>query len=135
MSDDRFAGKVASVDSTNNSLVINRGEKHNIRLGEVFHVVRLGDEITDPDTGETLGIREILVGRVQVMHVQETMSTAIALGEEKLASSTVDQASGKNINPLFQLLFPTPGRAVRSSERTLPKVSLRAQIGDLLVRV
>lgn len=135
MSNERFAGKVASVDYANNAVVINRGEKHNIRLGEVFHVVRLGDEITDPDTGEPLGNREILVGRVQVMHVQETMSTAVALGEEKLGSSVVEQTTGKNINPLLQLLFPAPGRTVRSPERTLPRVGLSANVGDLVVRI
>ncbi|WP_312538137.1 hypothetical protein [Achromobacter mucicolens] len=133
---ERFVGKVARVDYTNQTVVINRGEKHHIRLGEIFHIVQLGDEITDPDTGEILGTREILVGRVQVTHVQESMSTAIALAQERLPGSVVDEASGKSVNALYQLVFPTVGRTVRSvPARTLPKVELNASVGDLLVRV
>lgn len=134
----RFAGRVASVDRLGESVIINRGENHSIRLGDTFHIVRLGEEIRDPDTGETLGTREILVGRVQVIHVQENISTAIALDEEKVPSRPLPQPMNKqSTNSFLVLLFANQktGHGRMTPERTLPKVRLEAQPGDYLVRV
>ncbi|MBB3568723.1 hypothetical protein [Rhizobium sp. BK491] len=56
-------------------LVINRGSDHGIVLGSRFLVFSAGEQLNDPDTGEDLGILEIVRGKARVVHVQAKMST------------------------------------------------------------
>jgi hypothetical protein len=84
-------GKVAAIidDFT---IVINRGKRDGVEEGGYFVIFKLGEEIHDSETGESLGIFEIVKARVEVIHVQEKMSTCqyiqieqvIHIGEEKV---------------------------------------------------
>jgi hypothetical protein len=67
-------GKVAAIidDFT---IVINRGNRDGVEDGGYFVIFKLGEEIRDSETGESLGIFEIVKARVEVRHVQEKMST------------------------------------------------------------
>lgn len=56
-------------------VVINRGSEAGVSENDVFLVYALGEEVKDPDTGESLGKLEIVRGRAKVTHVQETMAT------------------------------------------------------------
>ncbi|PKP64191.1 MAG: hypothetical protein CVT85_11780 [Alphaproteobacteria bacterium HGW-Alphaproteobacteria-7] len=58
------------------TVVINRGLRDNIKIGDRFLVFGEGEEISDPDTGENLGVVEIVRGRVKVSHVQDKICTA-----------------------------------------------------------
>ncbi|WP_419778749.1 hypothetical protein [Maridesulfovibrio sp.] len=70
-----FPAKVVCVPD-DYSIVINRGAEHNIKLGQRFIIYGLSrDEITDPDTGESLGFLEIVRGTGVVSHVQPKMAT------------------------------------------------------------
>ena len=71
---DTIVAKVAAVmDDT--TLVLNAGSHMGVKEGMLFDVVAEHQEITDPDTGESLGRWEVAKARVVVTHVQENMST------------------------------------------------------------
>ena len=55
--------------------VINRGSDAGVEGGTNYLIFRLGDQISDPVTGEDLGVLEIVVGQARTSHVQEKMST------------------------------------------------------------
>ena len=74
---DTIVAKVAAVmDDT--TLVLNAGSHMGVKEGMLFDVVAEHQEITDPDTGESLGRWEVAKARVVVTHVQERMSTVRA---------------------------------------------------------
>ncbi|WP_336986654.1 hypothetical protein [Altererythrobacter aquiaggeris] len=60
-------------DST---VVINRGTREGLKLGEKFLIYGEGGEIVDPDTGEDLGMIELVRGLVKITHLQEKLATA-----------------------------------------------------------
>ncbi len=71
---DTIVAKVAAVmDDT--TLVLNAGSQMGVKEGMLFDVVAQHQEITDPDTGDSLGQWEVAKARVVVTHVQERMST------------------------------------------------------------
>lgn len=71
---DTIVAKVAAVmDDT--TLVLNAGSQMGVKEGMLFDVVAQHQEITDPDTGQSLGQWEVAKARVVVTHLQEKMST------------------------------------------------------------
>lgn len=67
-------GKVIRVLSST-EVVINRGSEHGIHSGSRFLIFVLGDEIRDPDTGESLGQLEVVRGKAKVKHCQAKITT------------------------------------------------------------
>lgn len=57
------------------TVVLNRGAEHGVKIGDRFLIYGIGDEITDPETGESLGCLEIVKGIGSVSHVQEKICT------------------------------------------------------------
>lgn len=51
-------------------LLANVGLEHGVATGDVFAVFAPGEEVTDPETGESLGRLELVKARVQAVHVQ-----------------------------------------------------------------
>ena len=69
-------GKVAKVLGSN-EIVLNRGRNDGVRTGMVFEVFSLeGEEVWDPDTGETLGTVEDIKAQAEVTEVKERLSVA-----------------------------------------------------------
>lgn len=56
-------------------IVINAGKNKGIKDGNRFIIYRNGNNIVDPDTGEDLGVLEIVVGNGIVKHVQDKICT------------------------------------------------------------
>jgi hypothetical protein len=57
-------------------VIINKGSMHQIKEGQRFLIYRISDEeIIDPETQQSLGYLEIVVGRGKVTHVQERKET------------------------------------------------------------
>ncbi len=56
-------------------VVINRGARDGVKIGDRFLVYREGPQINDPDTGEDLGRIELVRGRGMVTHVQDHLAT------------------------------------------------------------
>jgi len=61
-----WEAKVARV-SPDGSVIINSGAEAGVQVGDVFVVYRKGEEIIDPDTGESLGSEDTKVGTIQVV--------------------------------------------------------------------
>lgn len=58
------------------TLVINRGSEHGVTKGDHFLVYYVDpEELTDPETGESLGNLEIIRGTGTATHVQPKMTT------------------------------------------------------------
>jgi hypothetical protein len=68
-------GKVAKI--LGNEIVINRGRREGIRQGMLFEVFAPeGEEVWDPDTGETLGTVEDVKAQAEVTEVKERLAIA-----------------------------------------------------------
>jgi hypothetical protein len=69
-------GKVAKILG-NNEVVINRGRNEGVRPGMIFEVFSPeGEEVWDPDTGETLGTVEDVKAHAEVTEVKERLAVA-----------------------------------------------------------
>jgi len=62
-------------------VTINRGEGGGVAVGDLFNVYALGEELTDPDTKESLGREEVKVGKVKITQVNPKTSTAEILDD------------------------------------------------------
>ena len=85
---DSIEGKVAAVvDDT--TLVLNVGRESGVREGMLFAIVSEHQEVSDPDSGQSLGRWESVKVRVIVTHVQERMCTVRSpLAEDDKAQVT-----------------------------------------------
>lgn len=70
-----YPALVAKVNDEYN-IVINRGSEHGVTKGDRFLVYYVDpEELTDPETGESLGNLEIIRGTGTATHVQPKMTT------------------------------------------------------------
>lgn len=58
------AGKIAK--TAGSTLYVNVGSEAGVKEGDEFDVLRAGEVIKDPDTGEVLGANETKVGRIRI---------------------------------------------------------------------
>lgn len=71
MQDVPWEGKVAAVTGKGD-IVVNRGSQDGIKEGNIFYLFKPGEDLKDPDTGESLGRdKDVLLGRVEVIWVGE----------------------------------------------------------------
>src|SRR5918992_1989520 len=69
-------GKVAKILG-NNEIVINRGRGAGVRQGMLFEIFAPeGEEVWDPDTGETLGTVEDVKAKAEVTEVKDRLAVA-----------------------------------------------------------
>jgi hypothetical protein len=68
-------GKIAEIIDEY-TVVINRGHEHGVEEDMRFVIYEPGEEIKDPDTDEALGNFEYLKAKIEVVNVQEKISTA-----------------------------------------------------------
>ena len=69
-----FPPKVLS--KRDKQITINRGDGTDIAVGQIWNVFAVGEELIDPDTKESLGREEILIGKVKIVGVLPKTSTA-----------------------------------------------------------
>lgn len=69
----QIRGKIAKIVDES-TFLINVGLKEGVQNGMRFVVFDEGEEVTDPDTGEVLGVWEILKGELEVVNAQERLS-------------------------------------------------------------
>ncbi|MEI8314147.1 MAG: CsgG/HfaB family protein [Verrucomicrobiota bacterium] len=75
-----FPAKIIS--KMDKQVTINRGDGTSIVVGQGWDVYAVGKELKDPDTGEVLGVQEVLVGKVRITSVLPKVSTAEIIGED-----------------------------------------------------
>ena len=56
-------------------IVINKGRADGVTSDNRFLIYRLGEELFDPDTKESLGVLELVCGEGKPEHIQEKITT------------------------------------------------------------
>lgn len=108
-------------------VVVNIGESDGVKLGNKFSLIGLGEVIKDPDTGEELGVLEIPKGSLEVIHLQEKISTM----RSTLFTKTPDiREVVKTKNPQAHLIAMLGGSPETITERITPGESYRASLED-----
>jgi curli biogenesis system outer membrane secretion channel CsgG len=99
---DRLANRVADVIfpakvlvRRDKQLTINRGDGTGIAVDQIWYVyAAVGEELIDPDTKESLGKEEVLVGKARIVSVQPKTATA-----EILEDTGVDKGAILRLPP------------------------------------
>jgi curli biogenesis system outer membrane secretion channel CsgG len=74
--DEGGASAVKIIKITGNQLYINSGGADGEKVGRTYSIYRTGEEMTDPDTGESLGSEEEKIGTAKVVKVTPKYSIA-----------------------------------------------------------
>ena len=99
-------GKVAKILGKG-EIVLNRGRSHGVRQGMVFEIFAPeGEEVWDPDTGETLGTVEDVKAKVEVTEVKEKLAIARVVDADSPfgAAAGLGELQG-NLQRMFQQMF------------------------------
>ena len=78
-------GKVAKI-LDEKTIVLNVGRAAGVEQGMVFCVFAPVEDVTDPDTGESLGTWEAVKGYVQATHPQERLTVCRSFAPEAVRS-------------------------------------------------
>lgn len=98
-------GKVAKV-LANNEIVVNRGRSQGVRPGMMFEIFTPGgEEVWDPDTGETLGTVEDVKARAEVTEVKDLLSVARLQGTESPFGAVNIGEMQENLQRMFGQMF------------------------------
>lgn len=98
-------GKIAKVLG-NNEVVVNRGREHGVRHGMVFEIFTPGgDEVWDPDTGETLGTVEDVKAKAEITEVKEKLSVARLQGGDNPFGAMNMGDMQENLQRMFGQMF------------------------------
>ena len=87
MADVIFPAKV--LIKRDKQITINRGEGAGVEVGQMWNVFAVGEELIDPDTKESLGKEEVLVGKAKIVSVQPKTSTAEILDDKGIDKGAV----------------------------------------------
>ena len=66
--------KIANVSGS--KIYLNKGANEGVKVGDIFEIYRMGQEIRDPDTGAVLDVEKTLIGKVIVTEVKEKIAIA-----------------------------------------------------------
>lgn len=69
-----WAGRVAMIKD--GLVYINAGRENGINIGDQFNIYKEGEAVVDPESGLTLGSEVAMIGRVEVVSVEEKFSKA-----------------------------------------------------------
>ncbi|MEW5951093.1 MAG: CsgG/HfaB family protein [Elusimicrobiota bacterium] len=74
--DEAGPSAVKIIKITGNQIYINSGEADGEKVGNVYQIFRVGEEMIDPDTGESLGAEEEKIGSAKIVKVTPKYSIA-----------------------------------------------------------
>jgi hypothetical protein len=98
-------GKVAKVLG-NREIVINRGRDAGVRAGMVFEVFAPeGEEVWDPDTGETLGTVEDVKAKAEVIEVKDRLAVARLITADNPFGAAGIGEMQENLQRMFSQMF------------------------------
>jgi hypothetical protein len=92
MSKQFLRGLVAAI-LDDQRLIINLGMEQGVSCGDQFIVYEEGDQINDPQSGESLGGLELVKTILEAVHVQEKMALVMPIRKETTTQSTVLSAT------------------------------------------
>jgi hypothetical protein len=97
-------GKVAKI--LGSEIVINRGRREGVRQGMLFEVFAPeGEEVWDPDTGETLGTVEDVKAQAEVTEVKERLAVARLQNTASPFGATNIGEMQENLQRIFGQMF------------------------------
>ncbi|NUN24221.1 MAG: hypothetical protein HUU09_12275 [Candidatus Jettenia caeni] len=92
----KIANRVADVifpprvlSKRDKQVTINRGDGTDVAVGQVWNVFAVGEELVDPDTKESLGREEVLIGKVKIISILPKTSTAEILEDFGINKDTL----------------------------------------------
>ena len=93
-------GKVAKI-LNEFQLVLNIGASEGVASGMQFIIYQEGEEILDPESGNSLGNLELVKGKIEIYHIQESLSLAQSkrLEDNQSEASTVLSARLAEVTP------------------------------------
>ena len=98
-------GKIAKILG-NNEVVINRGRSQGVRQGMLFEIFAAeGEEVWDPDTGETLGTVEDVKARAEVTEVKDRLAIARLANAGPQAGALGIGDMQENLQRMFGQMF------------------------------
>ncbi|MBZ9854906.1 hypothetical protein LB566_13940 [Mesorhizobium sp. CA13] len=112
-------------------VVLNIGQEDGVKMHEDFILYRQGEEITDPDSGEKLGVFEEVIGRGIITYVQERIATLESSEMREGGRKVIRKSS--SLSSLQGLFAPTTEEVVEMPDQTKP--FQRAMVGDLAKRI
>jgi hypothetical protein len=137
-------GKVARILNSR-ELALNIGSSHGVEVGMYFDVLDpKGENITDPDTGETLGSVERSKVRIKVIRVMENLSVASTFKRKKsnIGGSGLSSPFDLGGSSLSKLFLPpeyvVQYETLRTQEKTWEDLSEEqryVKTGDPVVQV
>ena len=98
-------GKVAKILGKG-EIVLNRGRSHGVRQGMLFEIFAPeGEEVWDPDTGETLGTVEDVKAKAEVTEVKEKLAVARIFDADSPFGAAGFGEFQENLQRIFQQMF------------------------------
>lgn len=92
-------------------IVVNAGFEQGVKPGDRFHILKIGEAVTDPESGETLGELQTVKAEVAAVHVQDKLSLMMPLTEQQIRPGTVLSATlAQTSSSLSTPLEPNRGR-------------------------
>lgn len=70
------------VGKTGQIVTLNRGDGTNISEGQEWIIYAIGEEMIDPDTGRSLGVEEIEIGKIRITQVLPQVSRGVIVGDD-----------------------------------------------------
>lgn len=71
---EKYIAKVVKIINPT-TVVINAGSQNGLRKGAKLLIVRLDEEVRDPESGEVLEVLELVIGEAEAIHVQDKITT------------------------------------------------------------
>lgn len=131
---DNFYAKIIHINDDKTQFVINKGSKDRISAYQKFLIVELGDSVLDPDTGENLGVLEIVKGETKVFHIQEKMTTIIS--NEFIHTPAMEEVIYKNgkSRSVFGLTMSDqePSSKIKKQPEKIVKPLKNVKVGDVV---
>lgn len=131
--DARFPAKVLA-KSPDGIVTFNRGDGSGVQTGQEWGVYAVGEALVDPDTGESLGSEEVLIGRAIVTEVEAKFAKARLLQDQGVergavlrpmpaAGETAEKpaAPAAPVTPAAPAAPVTPAAAATPAKLTLDK--------------
>jgi hypothetical protein len=98
-------GKVAKILGKG-EIVVNRGRSHGVRTGMLFEIFAPeGEEVWDPDTGETLGTVEDVKAKAEVTEVKDKLAVARIFDTDSPFGAAGLGEMQENLQRIFKQMF------------------------------
>lgn len=99
-------GKIARVLNSR-EVALNVGDNKGVEVGMLFDVLSRGEDIIDPDTGESLGSLDLPKARLQIVRVYDKLAVASTY-RAKRVNANADKYPGLRFPPTIEEFFQAP---------------------------